>query len=340
MKNPQTVCVYFYANSIGDLFMGVPLFALLRHRLPQARLVWGIGKETAYTDTMRKVFKPCINDVAVFPDIDTIRCAPLTQRVQLLFSRPSARHHFDAVLLRRMPFFARIVAKRVLLADKVLSAHSAILSFSDFSFWQWQSMFSKHNTILMRRLIDRLVAPQTNEPPYPAASFSLGAYRDLARRLLPDGKNYIGFAPGSGRADKRWPLDNFIALAKNMRAKGATPVFFIGPNERDLVAPILQNCPDALLPEINAPPQMQNFALAMALGERLTQAVVNDSGIAHILATVQTPLTILYGPYPIAHYRPLIPEVNIFEARHYGRAQNMETIPLAAVQRAVEAKLS
>ena len=55
--------------------------------------------------------------------------------------------------------------------------------------------------------------------------------RDAAQALLPDGPSYVGFAPGAGGQEKRWPLERYLALAQRTQAAGGRPVFFFGPDE-------------------------------------------------------------------------------------------------------------
>jgi ADP-heptose:LPS heptosyltransferase len=50
-----------------------------------------------------------------------------------------------------------------------------------------------------------------------------------AEALLPTGPTYVGLAPGAGGQDKRWPLENYLALARRITIKGWTPVFLFGP---------------------------------------------------------------------------------------------------------------
>ena len=58
-------------------------------------------------------------------------------------------------------------------------------------------------------------------------------YRELAKRALPDNKNYIGFAPGAGDTRKCWNLNNFIEVAKYFSDHNKIPVFFLGPKEEN-----------------------------------------------------------------------------------------------------------
>ena len=44
-------------------------------------------------------------------------------------------------------------------------------------------------------------------------------YMNLAKKLLPNGQQYIGIAPGAGDKQKIWPVENFIELATEQTKK-------------------------------------------------------------------------------------------------------------------------
>jgi ADP-heptose:LPS heptosyltransferase len=118
-----------------------------------------------------------------------------------------------------------------------------------------------------------------------------------ARSLLPDGKSYVGFCPGAGGVAKRWPLDRYLALARKAIGIGATPVFFVGPEEADIVSLIKDGVPEALMPEIdlsNVNDGANGPLLTIALARKLALGVSNDAGGGHLLAAGGRPQIRLY----------------------------------------------
>ena len=69
-----------------------------------------------------------------------------------------------------------------------------------------------------------------------------------ASRRLPGGQRYVGLAPGAGGKHKCWPLDRFIALARQQIEAGRRPVFFVGPEERSWETGLQAGVPDAVFP--------------------------------------------------------------------------------------------
>ena len=127
------------------------------------------------------------------------------------------------------------------------------------------------------------------------------------RERLPDGARYIGLAIGSREVRKNWPVERYIALAQALAAGGRTPVFLIGPQERELLEKLRAAVPSALFPEATpADPALglARLEFAIALCHRLSAAVANDSGIGHLLGAVGTPLVTLFGPTDAARWAP------------------------------------
>ena len=124
---------------------------------------------------------------------------------------------------------------------------------------------------------------------------------------LPAGPRYIGLATGSREVRKNWPVERYIALAQALEASGRTPVFLIGPQERELLEKLRAAVPSALFPEATPPDPALGLArleFAIALCHRLSAAVANDSGIGHLLGAIGTPLVTLFGPTDAARWAP------------------------------------
>ncbi len=118
------------------------------------------------------------------------------------------------------------------------------------------------------------------------------------------------------------------------------PVFFIGPNERDLIERTRQALPNAIFPEEGLPEGAPDGPLLVsALGHHLKAAVANDSGFGHMLALPQIPLVLLFGRHSPAKYAPNTPMLCPLWAENYGgRALNL--IPYEAVEAALLEALS
>ena len=191
-------------------------------------------------------------------------------------------------------------------------------------------------TRLSERLLT-LVEAASGRPPRWTRELAVSpAAAALATERIPSGAIYVGLAIGSSRPGwKNWPLERFIALAEWLIGLGYVPVFFIGPHEQQYVDDIRRRVPAGLIPQSADSPGIGELEFAIALAQRLTAAVANDSGIGHLLGTVGTPLVSLFGPTNAARFSPLAVRGIVLRARDFGGTR-MDAIPLEPVKRAVE----
>ena len=156
-----------------------------------------------------------------------------------------------------------------------------------------------------------------------------------AARLLPGTGIHIAVAPGSGRADKCWPLDRFIALGNCLVEQGRVPVFLLGPEEREWLSPLRGALPHALFP-LAAPDARLELEplLTIGLAARCQACVANDSGTGHLFAVSGVPLVSLFGPTSPLKFAARTPHLTTIEATTFG-GSGMDNIPVEAVETAV-----
>ena len=116
------------------------------------------------------------------------------------------------------------------------------------------------------------------------------AATDLCGFTLPE--RMLLLVPGGSahRPRKRWPIENFVALASRAVAQGLTPVVLGGRGEAPLGAALVAGCPTAL--DLTG---RTSFGDIVALGRRARYAVGNDTGPMHLIAAAGCPLTVLYS---------------------------------------------
>lgn len=125
--------------------------------------------------------------------------------------------------------------------------------------------------------------------PIPAPDMSWAA-TDISRFRLP--ADYVLLLPGAAphRPEKRWPLPNFIELAKRIAAAGVAPVVIGGPGERELGRAIA-----AAVPEARDITGQTEFGDIVSLGRGARRAVGNDTGPMHLAVVGGAPATVLYS---------------------------------------------
>jgi ADP-heptose:LPS heptosyltransferase len=159
-----------------------------------------------------------------------------------------------------------------------------------------------------------------------------------AEALLPTGPTYIGLAPGAGGQDKRWPLENYLALARRITIKGWTPVFLFGPDEAEEAVIAAREIPQPMQPERNRTDgfvQVKGPLLVIALAGRLAAGVANDAGPGHMLAAGGAPLLSLQQDRrKSVKFRPAAQRLEMLVAEDYG--SGMSALPVDAAWAALE----
>jgi len=121
----------------------------------------------------------------------------------------------------------------------------------------------------------------------------------------------VALHPGAGSKTKRWPLQQFIELARGLRKDGSTKLLVIeGPAESGLARAIAGGLPAVLaVAVIRAESLPLNLLAAVMVKCRLF--IGNDSGISHLAASLGIPVVVLFGPTLPRHWAPLGPKVTV-----------------------------
>lgn len=106
------------------------------------------------------------------------------------------------------------------------------------------------------------------------------------------GEKFALLVPGGAahRPEKRWPRDNFSALAGYLAATGVTPVLIGGPAEAEDLEAIHAVCPDAI--DLCGKTSLLDIA---GLARRAQLAVGNDTGPMHLIAAMGCKSVVLYS---------------------------------------------
>jgi heptosyltransferase-2 len=111
----------------------------------------------------------------------------------------------------------------------------------------------------------------------------------------------LALCPGAAAsAAKRWPAENFAALAR-AAADSGQPVWILGTSADSNAADIILNAAPCAINLTGDTNIVEAAALLAASG----RVVANDSGLMHLAAAVDTPVLGLYGPTDPAINPPL-----------------------------------
>lgn len=304
---------------IGDALLKIPFLRALRAAWPDAQIHWITSKgPTAYSGILRETVRPLIDEIHEMPD--------------WLQASSSAAPDFDLVIDTRGRWKLALGA-RLHLSHKLFIAPAFRYLFSD----RRPPLFSKRPSRLIDRLLQTVELAAGHLPAVTGRLPAPAAYTEKARRILPEGQVYVGFAPGAGNPVKKWPLDHFIKVAQLQVRMNRLPVFILGPDEMPLYDELFRAVPEAIFP-LQAVDvwgtKDPGIEKTLAVGSCLDVAVTNDSGTSHMLAAVDCPLVSLFGPTSAAKLAPQVSQGVVLAAQSFG-SEDMRTIPVEAVNEAI-----
>lgn len=318
----KSILVYVGLDLVGDGVMKLPFLSALRRLYPEARVTWLAGQgKTVYAGILAPLLGGLVDEV--------IEEAGIGLSARELIARPLNGRRFDLVIDTQRRVVTSLILKRIRHGKFVSAAAGWALSDAAPAGGKAKrpSMIGQ-----MFALLEAASGRPVPAPPPLALSSDLLA--EAARRL-PDGPRYVGLAPGAGGKHKCWPLTHYLDVGGRLATQGVTPVFLIGPAERDWETGIRAALPQALLPltDADGPP------VTMALGTRLSAALANDSGTGHMLAASGVKLVSLFGPTPPEKFAPAAEHLAVIRAQQFG-AEDMAAIPVEPVMAALSKMLT
>jgi ADP-heptose:LPS heptosyltransferase len=329
-QNIATILVYTYADVVGDGFVKLGFLRDLRARFPNAQITWCSGVlPTVYAGVLKSLTTGYLDEV--------ISAAGLGTGLAELFSfkRPLGGRRFDLVICTDRGVVRALGVRRV--------RHGTFISAAA-NYWLSDikppkgSKRPAHLADYLSSLLD-LVAPRPASPPRSGVTVP-EEFHAAARARLPEGPTYVGISPGAGEKARIWPLPGFIEVARHQVAQGRVPVFFLGPDEKDLLEPLRQAIPEARFPEWEGTAgDPKGPIFVVALGQLLAAAVANDSGTGHMLAAGGAPLVSLYSKHDPRKYSPRSPRQTHIDSHDYG-GDDPSLIPVGAVIDAIEQLLA
>lgn len=318
----QTVLVYSMGEVIGDGLIKLPFIAGLRAAFPDARISWCAAKgETVYAGPLKAVVAGYIDEVILKGRNGAAALDSLP------WSKPFDGRRFDLVIDTQENLRRSGVARRGAGGRFVSAAHEARTK-------DWPVAVTDRLARLLSLATDGQGAPRPLALTHPDAL-------KAAELLLPAGATYVGLAPGAGGQDKRWPLANYLELARRVLAKGWTPVLLFGPDEAEDAAIAAQEVPEALQPERHRTDglSVKGPLLVIALAGRMAAGVANDAGPGHMLAAGGAPLLSLQQDRRKAvKFRPAAQRLEMLVAEDYG--SDMDALPLDTAWAALEKLVS
>ncbi len=322
--------VYSVEEISGDGLIKLPFIAGVRTAFPDACFSWcAASGNSVYAGWLKSAVAGLIDELILDQPVGQGRFDALSPRP------PFGGRRFDVVIDTQRNLARTLAVRRAVKGVFIASTARFTLSTRRPN-EPWPDAMVDQLALLLK------LAGGEGAVPRPLPLLDADA-RAAALALAPPGPIYVGFAPGAGGQERRWPIERYMALARLQHERGRTPVFLLGPAERDYLVPIREQLPFALLPgegrtdpftTVNGP------FLTIALATRLAAGVAADAGPGHMLAAGGCPLVSLFRERrKAAKFRPAAPRVEALIAEDYG-AKDIALIPTEAVDQALERLLS
>jgi len=314
--------------------MKMPFLQAVREAWPDAKVSWVHGSvPSQFAGILAPLAEGLIDEIISDADLGEGLGAMMP------WSRTLPGRHFDLVIDTQKNPRRTFVLKRL--------SHDRLISPT------WRFFFSDgrppKELKKPRALVDKLLAMAAAASGRVLRPNHIISVPDVAHQaagsVLPESGTLVAFAPGAGLTvtGKCWPLDRFIEAARDQESKGRTPVFPLGPQERDLIPTLRDALPNAIIPlpeNVPASIGLSQFdekgpMLLLAMAGRFAASVANCSGAGHILAAGGSPMVSLFGPTNPDKFAPYTPNLTVLRARNYG-GDAIEQIPLDAVTEAID----
>ena len=329
---PETVLVYSGEDISGDGLIKLPFIGGLRAAFPASRITWcAASGRSVYAGWLAPVVEGLIDEVL-------LDGRPGLQPLDWIATqRPFGGRTFDLVIDTQAKLSMTLAARRGAgRGGRFISSAARFALSSVRPREPWPVAMSDQLALLLR-----LAGGETARP----VPIRLTDKRllDAARSLLPDGPIYVGIGPGAGGADRRWPIERYVEVARRQWERGRTPVFVLGPAELDYIPILRQTAPFVLLPGVDLDEALRDVdspLLTIALAGRMAAAVAADAGPGHMLAAGGAPLVSLFcEPRKLAKFRPASPRLEPLIAEDFG-GKEIDRIPVDAVDAALERLLA
>jgi heptosyltransferase-1 len=284
-------------SSLGDVVHALPVAATLRARLPAARLSWIVERREARVLTGH----PALDEIVTVDTRGWRRARSLAALVEAIGELSAV-----AGRLRRGRIDVALDLQGLLKSGLLAALTRAPLrlGFTARTCREPLSALGTNRRVPRaagRHVVEEylaLLAPlgigepvmEFRLPSHPAAEASVNEFFTAAGLKPRD--RVVVLNPGAGRPGKRWPPEQFRALARRLVETGARVVVVWGPGEDVAARTIAEGGPGRQV--VLAPPTDLDELIATL--RRASLVVAGDTGPLHLAAALGTPCVGIYGP--------------------------------------------
>jgi ADP-heptose:LPS heptosyltransferase len=118
----------------------------------------------------------------------------------------------------------------------------------------------------------------------------------MSQRLMLVRKDYVCLHPGARDPRRRWPVEKFALIGKNLASRGYT-VVLTGSQEENSILAALEDQINSPVVNIVSEFGQVGIGLLAALIKSSRLLLSNDTGVSHIAAALKVPSVIIFSPF-------------------------------------------
>ncbi|MGA9364992.1 MAG: glycosyltransferase family 9 protein [Bacteroidota bacterium] len=289
----RNILVIRQHNQLGDMLCAVPLLRALRQRLPEAHIVL-VASPVNYEVMLHN---PFVDEVILYNKFQFFR-SPI--HLVRFYRKLRARRYDLAVVPSTVSVsftsdaMAYLCGARYRIGASSLNGVENIASrfFNLPVLAEWKPEASVHQTernLEFVRCIGistddlSIVIRLTDEERKSADEF--------LRPHLAKNQIAIGFHPGAGKPQNRWPAEHFARVADRLASEiDALLVITAGPMDDEAVQQMVKNLRSSYLLVSG-----KGIREVAAIIDRLSLFVTNDTGVMHVAGATSTRVLALFG---------------------------------------------
>jgi ADP-heptose:LPS heptosyltransferase len=295
---PRQVAV-FRALNLGDLLCSVPAFRALREALPRAWIAL-VGLESARPVVER--FHRYLDELILFPGDPAFPEQPARSAELPDFYRRMAARRFDLALQwhgsgAQSNAIVQAMAPRCwagFVPDRAQELPGRLMAWPDSSpeIQRYLALLSYIGVPAEDGALEFPLAPSDEVE---AEAVARARHMALHRSVF--------IHPGARLASRRWPLNRYAEVAKNLADGGWRIAVTGSQEERPLADQLIALIGNVREPVTNLCGQTSLGALAVLL-KRGRLLVCNDTGISHVAAAVRAPSVVIASGSDVARWAP------------------------------------
>lgn len=287
--NPPNKILIFRKSSLGDVILTLPVIRALKDHFPEAQIDY--LTRSRYAPIVEH--NPAIDNVIAFHDNSSFLKSVRGLRSKKYDIFIDLQSNFQSLIIAALLFRVRAISYR-----KRRLARELIVRRP-----QWKLRVD-HTIDAYLAALRRLGMDILPSPPGLTVPAELAEYADnfIKKTLPPDCKKLVALCPGARYYEKKWPHENFRAVAQRLLNDPAIGILVISKTDDDISPGLELNHP-RLVPVRD----LETLRVA-ALLSKCRVAITNDSGIMHLSCASGTPVLAIFGPTsPRLGFSPTLP---------------------------------